>query len=165
MPIGRRDGRVRELVRPVRIVWQHAVLGATLAVLVLTGCTAPGPAQWDDAQLREFFGKSPGEVVDTFGQPASVGHAASTLPPPGASEDERRDFNETTESMSYRYWTPDGDLVFHFNLNKRVYAITYRGQAVRQKAAATPLTAVPFRVNVPAQYHRVPGDDRFCFPG
>jgi len=80
--------------------------------------------------LREYFGQSPTQVEETFGKPKSISRTDSQLPPENATTEEREQFNQSTESMSYQYSTPDGDLVFHFNLNDKVHAITYAGRSV-----------------------------------
>ncbi len=111
-------------------------MGRLLAVACLTslafllGCDIPAPAQYDHAMLREYFGKSPKEIEDAFGQPSSVAHADSQVAPPEATKEERERFNQTTEGMRYLYSTVDGDLVFHFSLANMVHAITYRGSKV-----------------------------------
>jgi hypothetical protein len=106
--------------------------------LLLVGCGFRAPAQYDHAMLRGFFGKSPEEVEATFGKPSSIGHTDSALPPPGATKDQQEQFNRVTKSMQYGYATVDGDLVFHFNLNNRVSAITYRGVEVSPPRAPIP---------------------------
>ncbi len=76
---------------------------------ILVGCGGlPAPAQYDHAMLREYFGKSPSQVEDAFGKPASVRRA---------------------DSKSV-YPTVDGDLVFHFNRDDKVDAIFYAGKTV-----------------------------------
>jgi len=101
-----------------------------VAFTFIGGCDVPGPAQYDHAMLREYFGKSQKEVEATFGKPSSIAHADPQLPPENASEEERVQFNQSTESMRYLYSTVDGDLIFHFNLNGKVHAITYGGSNV-----------------------------------
>lgn len=102
----------------------------TLLPLV-TGCDAfPAPAQYDHAMLREYFGKSPREVSDTFGKPSSVRQADSQSPPKNATAEEQEKFKQDTEGMTYVYSTPDGNLLFQFNLNDEVIAITYAGEIV-----------------------------------
>lgn len=106
-----------------------AIACLTLCTFFL-GCDIPAPAQYDHAILRDFFGKSPKDVKATFGKPSSIGHTDSCLPPRKATREEQKRFHQTTESMQYVYSTVDGNLVFHFNLNNSVYAITYRGNKV-----------------------------------
>ena len=99
------------------------------ALPILVGCDGlPAPAQYDHAMLREYFGKSPAEVEGAFGEPSSVTEADSQLPPENATAEGQEKFNH--ESVSHIYSTVDGDLVFHFNLDDEVYAITYAGKAV-----------------------------------
>jgi len=101
------------------------------ALLVVVGCDGlPAPAQYDHAMLREYFGQSRAEVEDSFGKPSSITHANSQLPPQNATAKEQEKFNQTTESTTYIYVTVDGELVFRFNLNDEVYAITYAGKTV-----------------------------------
>jgi hypothetical protein len=102
-----------------------------MALPMLVGCDGlPAPAQYDDAMLREYFEKSPAEVEGAFGKPSSVTQADSQLPPENATAEEQEKFNQANESMSYVYSTSDGKLVFHFNRNNEVFAITYAGRTV-----------------------------------
>lgn len=101
-----------------------------VGLLVISGCNVPGPSQYDHAMLREYFGKSPKQVEETFGKPKSISYAESALPPEHATVEEREHFNQSTESMVYQYSTPDGDLVFRFNLNDKVHVITYASRNV-----------------------------------
>lgn len=103
-----------------------------LPLIALAGCDVPGPAQYDHAMLRAYFGKSPGQIEAAFGEPEVTACTDSQLPPQDATSEEKAMFNQHTRSMSYEYATPDGELVFHFNLNDEVYAITYAGQDVSQ---------------------------------
>lgn len=106
---------------------------ACIIALAATGaCDVPAPAQYDHAMLRKYLDKPPKEVEEAFGKPKSIARADPQLPPKNATEEERKQFRESTESMSYRYSTPDGDLVFHFNLNDKVHAITYAGRSVKR---------------------------------
>ena len=102
----------------------------TLLPLV-TGCDAfPAPAQYDHAMLREYFSESPNQIADTFGKPSSVRQADSQSPPKNATAKEQEKFKQDTEGMTYVYSTPDGNLLFQFNLNDQVIAITYAGETV-----------------------------------
>ena len=47
--------------------------------------------------------------------------------------------NQATESGTYVYSTVDGELVFHFNLNEQVHAITYAGKTVAPPDPPNPL--------------------------
>ena len=105
-------------------------LACMIGLATIGGCDLPAPAQYDHAMLREYFGKSPKEVEENFGKPKPISRTDPQLPPENAMEDERKQFNTSTESMSYQYSTADGDLVFHFNLNDKVHAITYAGRSV-----------------------------------
>ena len=109
---------------------KHLTLLCVIGFVGVAGCSVPGPAQYDDAMLREYFGKSPAQVEETFGKPKSVAHTDSQLPPENATPEDWEQFSQSTESMSYQYATPDGDLVFHFNLNDKVHAITYAGRKI-----------------------------------
>ena len=111
-------------------MFRHLTLLCVIGLTWVAGCSVPGPAQYDDAMLREYFGKSPAQVEEAFGKPQSVAYTDSQLPPANATPEERAQFNQSSESMSYQYATPDGDLVFHFNLNDKVHAITYSGRSV-----------------------------------
>ena len=122
------------------------VMACLTSCIFFLGCDVPAPAQYDHAMLRKFFGKSPKEVKDTFGEPSAIELAdPSCLAPPEATKEEREQFNQITEEMQYVYSTVDGDLVFHFNLNNSVYAITYRGSKV-----SPPQTPIPKVVKSPS---------------
>jgi hypothetical protein len=106
------------------------VLSCVIGLGVLCGCDVPAPKQHDHAMLRGYFGKSPKEIEKSFGKPKSISHADSALPPQNGTKQQREQFRESTERMRYTFHTPDGKLVFHFNLNDRVYRITYAGDEV-----------------------------------
>lgn len=145
-------------------------MGRVLTVFVtalpmLVGCDGlPAPAQYDHAMLREYFGKPPAEVEDAFGKPSSIKKADSQSPPKSATVEEQEEFNRATERMTYVYSTVDGELVFHFNLNDEVHAITYAGKTVSPpdppiptpEKSATPATpATAFLVDIDAVRHRL----------
>ena len=134
--------------------------------------------------LREYFGKSPKEVADSFGKPASVNQADSQSPPVDATKAEQEKFNQATESMTHTYSTPEGNLVFHFNLNDQVVAITYAGNTVvppeaREVVIADPAdldkhvgetvvirgklerSKVPLVLGVALSYNDIPSDELF----
>ena len=73
-------------------------------------------------------------VAAAFGKPASVTRVEPKPTVPDGMEQERARFRQTTEAMRYGYATVDGPLVFHFNLENRVYAITYLGKPVSPPA-------------------------------
>ncbi len=105
-------------------------LACMIALAAIGGCDLPAPAQYDDAMLREHFGKSSEEVEEAFGEPKSVSIADYQIPPEITTEEERKQFYKSTEGASYQYSTPDGDLVFHFNLNFKVHGIIYSGRNI-----------------------------------
>ena len=109
-----------------------------MALPIVVGCGFPAPAQYDHAMLREYFGKSPAEVAATFGKPASITQADSQSPPENLTAEEQEKFNQATESMTHIYSTVDGELVFHFNMNEEVYAITYAAKTVSPPDPPTP---------------------------
>lgn len=120
--------------------------------LLLAGCgELPAPAQYDHSMLREYFGKSPKEVEETFGKPTSVEEADSQSPPENATPEEREKFNQTTGKTIHTYPTPDGDLVFFFNLNDQVFKLTYSGRPVsppidaakEQELSVRPVPPIP----------------------
>ena len=116
-------------------------LACMAGLATILGCDLPAPAQYNHAMLREYFGKSPKKVEGTFGKRKSILRCGSQFPPENATTEERKQFNKNTESMDYRYSTPDGNLVFHFNLNGKVYAITYAGRDVKPAAQPIPTSA------------------------
>jgi len=125
----------------------------------------PAPPQYDRAMLREYFGRSPAEVEDTFGKPSSVTRAGSQSPPENATAEEQMKFTQATESVIYVYSTVDGDLVFHFSLNDDVYAITDAGKTVSrpvpsasnpEKSAAPTSPATASLVDMNGGKHRLP---------
>ena len=88
--------------------------------------------------LREYFGRSPAVVEDTFGKPLSIKQADSQSPPESATMEEKEKFYRATEKKTYVYSTVDRELVFYFNLNDEVYAITYVGKTVLPPDPPTP---------------------------
>jgi len=46
------------------------------------------------------------------GQPSSITEADEHLPPHNATVEEKQQFNQATEKMSYKYLAEDGDLIF-----------------------------------------------------
>jgi hypothetical protein len=98
--------------------------------------------------LREYFGKSPAEVEDTFGRPRT------------ATQDD--------ESVTYFYSTVDGELVFSFKLNEDnedVYAITYAGETVSppdtstsnsEKSATPASSATAILIDMDGVRHELP---------
>ena len=101
----------------------------------LIGCDGlPAPAQYDHSMLREYFGKSPAEVEGAFGMPSSIAEDDKQSPPDNGTAEEKQQFNQATEKMSYTYSTGDGDLVFRFNPSEEVYAIHYAGKSVSPPA-------------------------------
>jgi hypothetical protein len=79
--------------------------------------------------LRGFFGESAAAVEDAFGSPSSV-RQADSLPPQNTAAGEQERSKHADRSMVYAYSTVDGELVFRFNSNGKVCAITYAGRAV-----------------------------------
>lgn len=103
------------------------VLACMVSLAVIGGCDIPSPLYCDHAMLRECFGNSPKQVEERFGKPEFIARTDSQLLPENATGEERKLFNAETGRMRYQYSTVDGDLGFHFNLNDKVYAITYAG--------------------------------------
>lgn len=136
------------------------------ALPLLVGCDGlPAPAQYDHAMLREYFGKSPAELENAFGKPSSVTEADLQSPPEDATAEEQGKFNQATVRMPHTYSTVDGELVFHFNLNEKVFAITYVGKTVSppdppipntDKSAAPAVSATAFLLDMAGARHRLP---------
>lgn len=101
-----------------------------LILALLVGCgDLPAPAQYDHSMLREYFGESPAEVEKAFGAPASIATTGSE-PEPDMATEELQESKRSTKSFRHTYSTVDGDLVFDFNPNDEVFAITYAGSSV-----------------------------------
>ena len=70
------------------------------------------------------------EITAFLGEPASIKEATGQSASENGTAEAEEKVKPVTERMSYIYSTPDGDLIFHFNLNNQVFAITDAGNTV-----------------------------------